>query len=111
MVKRILIDEESAVNVLTWEAFQIIGGSSIYLKSISNLITSFCKGIVKLMGSVELDIEFGNQDSKEHILLKSLFNIVDTRLAYNRDIRRLILWEKITVTSSRYLTMKISIPR
>ena len=87
-----------------------MGGSSVEMKLITNPITSFCGGTVKLVGTVELEIELGNQNSQEHLTIKSLFNIIDTRLAYNGVIRRPILWETNAVISIRYLTMKIPIP-
>ena len=72
-----LVDDGSAVNVLTWDAFRVIGGSFVELKPITNPITSFCGGMVGLMGSIELDIELGDSDSQEHFTIKSLFNIVE----------------------------------
>ena len=36
LVKRMLVDDGSAINVLTWKAFQAIGGSSVELKPITN---------------------------------------------------------------------------
>ena len=92
LVKRMLVDDGSAINVLTWEAFRAMESSSVELKSITSLITSFCRGTVQPIGSVELDIEFRIRDLKEHTIIKYLFNIVDTQLAYNGVIKRPILW-------------------
>ena len=44
LVKRLLIDDGSAVNALSWEAYKVMGGSVIDLKPIKNPITSFCGG-------------------------------------------------------------------
>ena len=63
LVKRMLVDDGSAVYVLTWDAFQEMGGSSVELKPITNLMTSFCGGTVRPMGSIELEIELGDSDS------------------------------------------------
>ena len=70
LVKRMLVDDGSAVNILTWEAFRVIEGSSVEPKPITNLITSFYGGTVQLMGSMELDIELGNLDSQGHLMIK-----------------------------------------
>ena len=86
-----LVDDGSTVNVLTWEAFRAMGGSSVELKPIINPIISFYGGTLQPMGSVELNIELEDRDSYEHFTIKALFNIVDTRLAYNRVIKRPIL--------------------
>ena len=40
-------------------------------------------------------------------MIRSLFNIVDTRLAYNGVVGRPILWKLEVVTSIRHLVMKI----
>ena len=42
LVKRLLIDDGSAVNALSWEAYKAMGGSVTNLKAIKNPITSFC---------------------------------------------------------------------
>ena len=91
--------------------FQKMGGSLVDLKNTSNPITSFCGGTIQPMGSIELEIEFGNHNTKETMIIKSLFNIVDTHLAYNSVIGRPILWKLGAVTSIRHLVMKIPAPR
>ena len=63
LVRRLLVDDGSAVNVLTWEAFRAMGGSSVELKPITNPITSFCRGTIRPMGSAELDIELGERET------------------------------------------------
>ena len=65
-----LIDDRSAVNVLTWEAFRAIGGSFVEMKPIINLIISFYGGTIQLMGSIKLDIELGDLDFQEHLIMK-----------------------------------------
>ena len=44
LVKRLLIDDGSAVNALSWEAYKAMGGSVTGLKPIKNPITRFCGG-------------------------------------------------------------------
>ena len=68
-----------------------MGGSPVDLKTTSNSITSLCGGTVQPMGSIKLKVEFGNRNTKENVILKSLFDIEDTRLAYNGVIGRPIL--------------------
>ena len=79
------------------------------LKTTTNPITSFCGRTIQPMGSIELEVEFGNCNIKKNVILRSLFNIVDTRLAYNGVIGRPILWKLVAITSIRYLVMKILI--
>ena len=59
------------------------------------------------MGSVELEIEFENYNMKESVMLRSLFNIVDTRSAYNGVIGIPIIWKLEVVISIHYLVIKI----
>ena len=63
LVKRLPINEGSAVNALSWNAYKAMGGSVTDLKHIKSPITSFCGGITQPMGMVELEIEFGNRDT------------------------------------------------
>ena len=107
LVKRMLVDGESAVNVLTWDAFRKMESSPVDLKNTSNPITSFYGRTIQPMGSIELEVEFRDRKTKETVMIKTLFNIVDTCLAYNGVIGRLILWKLGAVTSIRHLVMKI----
>ena len=61
------------------------------------------------MGMAELTIEFGDRETKDTKIARSLFNIMDLSLAYNGIIGRLILYEIDTATSIRWLSMKISL--
>ena len=81
LVKRLLIDDGSAVNALSWEAYKAMGGSVTDLKAIKSPITSFCGGKTQPMGVAELTVEFGDRDTKDTKTVKSLFNIVDLPLA------------------------------
>ena len=44
LVKRLLIDDGSAVNALSWDAYKAMRGSVTDLKAIKSPITSFCGG-------------------------------------------------------------------
>ena len=46
LVKWILVSDGSAVNALSFEAYQTMRGSIVELKPIRNLITSFYEGTV-----------------------------------------------------------------
>ena len=101
LVKRLLIDDGSAVNALSWEAYKAMGGSITDLKAIKSPITSFCGEKTQPMGVAELTIEFGDRKTKDMKTVRSLFNIVDLPLAYNSIIGRPILYEIDAVTSIR----------
>ena len=107
LVKRLLIDDGSAVNALSWEAYKAMGGSVTDLKAIKSPITSFCDGKTQPMGVAELTVEFGDRETEDTKTVKSLFNIVDIPLAYNGIIGRPILYEIDAATSIRRLSMKI----
>ena len=91
-VKRLLIDDGSAVNTLSWEAYKAMGGTVTDLKAIKSPITRFCGGKTQPMGVAELTVEFGDRETKDTKTVKSLFNIIDLPLAYN-IIGRPILYE------------------
>ena len=44
LVKRLLIDDGSVVNALSWDAYKAMRGSVTDLKAIKSPITSFCGG-------------------------------------------------------------------
>lgn len=106
-VKRLLIDDGSAVNALSWNAYKAMGGSITDLKTIKNPITSFCGGTTQPIGIVDLEVEFGNRDTGDVKAIRSSFNIVDLPLSYNAIIGRPILYDIDAATSIRRLTMKI----
>ena len=107
LVKRLLIDDKSAVNALSWNAYKAMGGSITDLKAIKSLITSFCGGITQPMSVTELTIEFDDQETRDTKTVKSLFNIMDLLLTYNGIIGRPILYEIDAATSIRWLSIKI----
>lgn len=107
LVKRLLIDEGSAVNALSWNAYKAMGGSVTDLKHIKSPITSFCGGITQPMGVAKLQVEFGDHNTGDIKAVRSLFNIVDIPFTYNRIIGRPILYEIDAATSIWRLTMKI----
>ena len=107
LVKKLLIDDGSPVNVLSWNTYKAIGGLVTDLKTIKNLITSFSRGKIQPMGMVELTVKFGNRAIRDIKTVKSLFNIVDLPLTYNGIIGRPIFYEIDAATSIRRLTMKI----
>ena len=102
-MKRLLIDNGSAVNALSWDVYKAMGGSITNLKA----ITSFSGGITQPMGVAELTIEFDNRETKDTKVVKSLFNIVDLPLAYNDIIGRPILYEIDAAINIRQLSIKI----
>ena len=59
------------------------------------------------MGVAELTIEFGDRETGDTKMIKSLFNIMDLPLTYNNIIGRPILYEIDAATSIRRLSMKI----
>ena len=109
MVNRLLIDDGSVVNALSWEAYKAMGGSVTNLKAIKSPITSFYGGKTQPMRVAKLTIEFRNRETKDTKTVRSLFNIVNLPLAYNDIIGKPILYEIDAATSIRRLSMKISL--
>ena len=56
LARKLLIDDGSAVNALSWEAYKAMGGSVTGLKAIKNPITSFCGGTTQSIGVAELTV-------------------------------------------------------
>ena len=98
-----------AVNALSWEAYKAMGGSVTDLKTIKSPITSFCGGTTQPMDVAKLTKEFGNWESRDTKMVRSLFNIVDLPLTYNDIIGRPILYEIDATTGIIPLSMTISL--
>ena len=101
------MDDGSSVNALSWNTYKAIRGSITDLKTIKNLITSFCGGTTQPIGMAELTVKFSDRETKDTKTVKSQFNIIDLPLTYNDIIGRPILYKIDAAISIRRLSMKI----
>ncbi|XP_022846338.1 uncharacterized protein LOC111369085 [Olea europaea var. sylvestris] len=88
-VKRILIDNGSAANILSHEAFTKMGISPEQLKTVKTPLQGFGGGIIVPEGVVELPLTLGS--GKEQITVITSFQIVRSSMAYNTILGRPLL--------------------
>ncbi|XP_050238331.1 uncharacterized protein LOC126687817 [Mercurialis annua] len=107
LVKRILVDEGSSVNLLTLEAFKEMKGSTTDLRKSSVPLVGLGGAPIRPEGTVSLYVELGNRSEGPVKNMHAHFNVVDLPLAYNNILGRPFLYQSGAVTSIRLLTLKM----
>ncbi|XP_050233160.1 uncharacterized protein LOC126681656 [Mercurialis annua] len=110
LVKRILVDEGSSVNLLTLEAFKEMKGSTTDLRKSSFPLVGLGGAPIRPEGTVSLYVELGNRSEGPVKKMHAQFNVVDLPLAYNSILGRPFLYQTGAVTSIRLLTLKMPTP-
>ncbi|XP_022853969.1 uncharacterized protein LOC111375383 [Olea europaea var. sylvestris] len=103
-VKRILVDNGSAANILSQEAFANMGISSQQLKAVKTPLQGFGGGVITLEGVVELPLTLGS-DQKQ-ITEMTTFQVVRVSMAYNAILGRPLLNKIKAIVSTFHLAMK-----
>ncbi|XP_050207596.1 uncharacterized protein LOC126657019 [Mercurialis annua] len=106
-VMRILVDEVSAVNLLTLQVFRGIRGSVTDLRQVSVPLVGLGGKPIRPEGMVELEIILGEAKEGPLKTMTAVFNVVDIPLAYNAILGRPFLYQCGAVTSIKWLTLKI----
>ncbi|XP_050233350.1 uncharacterized protein LOC126681837 [Mercurialis annua] len=107
LVKQILVDEGSSVNLLTLEAFKEMKGSTTDLRKSSIPLVGLGGAPVRPEGMVSLYVELGDKKEGPIKRMHAQFNVVDLPLAYNGKVGRPFLYQSGAVTSIRLLTLKM----
>ncbi|XP_022895348.1 uncharacterized protein LOC111409539 [Olea europaea var. sylvestris] len=103
-VKRILIDNGSAANILSHETFTKMGISPEQLKTVKTPLQGFRGGIIVLEGVVELPLTLSS--GKEQVTVITSFQIVRLSMAYNAILGRPLLNKVKAIVSTFHLAMK-----
>ncbi|XP_050207572.1 uncharacterized protein LOC126656994 [Mercurialis annua] len=106
LVMKLLVDEGSAMNLITWETFKGIGRALGQLKHCPVPIIGLGGTPIQPRGLAEIMVEFG-RGGREMKEVKTMFLVVDMSLAYNGIPGRPFLYSSRAITSIRYLIMKI----
>ncbi|XP_050222553.1 uncharacterized protein LOC126672642 [Mercurialis annua] len=94
---KLLVDEGSAVNLMTWETYKRIGGELGKLKHCPVLMMGLGGTPIQPRGLAEMIIEFGRGE-KETKEVKTLFSVVDMPLSYNGILGRPFLYDSGAIT-------------
>ncbi|RZS26397.1 hypothetical protein BHM03_00059730 [Ensete ventricosum] len=85
-VKRVMIDTESSVDILYFDAFQKLGLTDKDLITLTSTLTGFTGDFVSLVGAIAIPVTFGGEP-RSKILMVS-FMMVKLSSAYNAIIGR-----------------------
>ncbi|XP_022850864.1 uncharacterized protein LOC111372708 [Olea europaea var. sylvestris] len=103
-VRRILVDNGSAANILSQEAFTKMGISPKQLKAVKTPLQGFGGGIIIPEGIVELPLTLGVGSTQ--VTEITPFQVVNTPMAYNIILGRPLLNKIQAVVSTFHLAMK-----
>ena len=97
VLKRMLVDDGSAVNLLTFEVYVALGLSPNKLRPVYTPIIGLGGKQVPIEGAVDLKVEFGDE---EHVKkFKAEFMVIDIPFSYNAIIGKPILYDIGACTS------------
>ena len=82
------MDEGSAVNVLTLEAFKVMKGVLSDLKQVTKPSVGLGGIPIQLVGTIALNMEVRDRTEGPTKKIIALFNVVDMKLAYNAILGR-----------------------
>ncbi|XP_022843439.1 uncharacterized protein LOC111366994 [Olea europaea var. sylvestris] len=103
-VKRILVDNGSAANILSQEAFAKMGISSQQLKAVKTPLQGFGGGVITPEGVVELPLTLGS--GQKQVTEMTSFQVVRVSMAYNAILGRPLLNKIKAIVFTFHLAMK-----
>ncbi|XP_022873363.1 uncharacterized protein LOC111392285 [Olea europaea var. sylvestris] len=106
-VKRILVDNGSAANILSQEAFAKMGISPKQLKAVKTPLQGFGGGVFIPEGIVELPLTLGTGSTQ--VMEITPFQAVNTLMAYNIILGRPLPNKIQAIVSTFHLAMKFPI--
>lgn len=106
-VKRILIDNKSATNILSHETFTKMEILASQLKAIRTHLQGFGSGVIVSEGVIELPLTLGFD--RAQVIEITPFQVIRTPMAYNAFLGRPLLNKIQAIVSTFHLTMKLSI--
>ena len=107
MVERILLDDESAVEVLMWKAFKEIGLDENQLRPVRP-IYEFVNQLIRAKKVINFSITIGQ--GEHTITVMTSFLVINQSSAYNAIIGRPLIKKTSMVTAIYCLTIKFLTP-
>ena len=104
LVHQLLVDNESAINILYWDAYQKTGLKRADLTSMTCPLYRFTRDSLIPEGTIKLAVTLGEPPWTATVMID--FLTVKCPSAFNEVLSRLLLKALKTVMSIYYLTMK-----
>jgi hypothetical protein len=104
-VGRILIDNGSSANVLTWQCFLKMGFTEKNLHKSQYPLIGFGGKRIEALGKIELNVTFGEGNTQRTELI--IFDVVDIAYPYNAIFGHNIIIKFAAIINQAYLCMKI----
>jgi len=104
-VGRILIDNGSSADVLTWQCFLKMGFTEKNLHKSKYPLIGFWGKRIEALGKIELNVTFGEGNTQRIEIIT--FDVVDIAYPYNAIFGRNSIIKFATVINQAYLCMKI----
>ena len=107
-VHRILVDNESSIDIMYYQAFETMGLKVSDLKPSPNLIYGFIRDSVIPLEVILLPMTMGEYPRQSYVMVD--FQVIDQPSAFNIVLRRPSLRELRAITSIHHLLMKSLMP-
>jgi hypothetical protein len=104
-IGRILVDNGSSADVLTWQCFVKMGFTEKNLHKSQYPLIGFGGKRIEALGKIELNVTFGEGDTQRTELIT--FDVVDIAYPYNAIFGRNSIIKFAAVINQAYLCMKI----
>ena len=105
LLRRVLVDDGSAVNLMTFNVFKALGKYITDLRRVSNPVVGLGGTSVPFQGFAMFTLQFGGDGHYEEFSM--VFIVVDIPFAYNAILGRPFLYDICASTCIKYLVMKI----
>ena len=105
VLKRMLFDDGSVVNLLTLEVYIALGLNPNKIRPVYTPLIRLGGKKVPIKGAADLTVELGDEEHVKRFTAE--FMVIDIPFSYNEIIRRPILYDIGACTSIRFLIMKI----
>jgi hypothetical protein len=104
-VGRVLVDNGSSADILTWQCFSVMGLKKEDLKKAEHPLYGFGNKRIEALGKIDVNVTFGQDATMRTEVIT--FNVVDFVYPYNGIFGRNTINKFATVIHQGYLLMKI----
>jgi hypothetical protein len=104
-VGRVLVDNGSSADILTWQCFSDMGFKRDDLQKVEHPLYGFCNKRIEALGKIDVNVTFGQDATMRTEVIT--FDVVDFVYLYNAIFGRNTINKFAAVIHQGYLLMKI----